>query len=191
MGWLALIGIIFGSAFGFAVPAVRRLFHLALWPISSSRALIYRCFAGFRIRRSRHFRSWSFRIPVLFLGYLCSSKSHSMVCLPRLYHISPLTCSTSRPTVIVGLFIQQAIAMFVLKSGAGFAIFKWIAILASDFLAQALPGAAFFFNQHVVDQHFFFVNTVSILQRTTRPSTVLNLCFDSSLRSSSSSHSYR
>lgn len=41
-----------------------------------------------------------------------------------------------RPTVVVGLFLQQAIAMFVLKSGAGFKIFSWIAILASDFLAQ-------------------------------------------------------
>ena len=39
--------------------------------------------------------------------------------------------------MLVGLFVQQAIAMFVLKSGAGFSIFKWIAFLASDFLAQA------------------------------------------------------
>lgn len=37
--------------------------------------------------------------------------------------------------------MQQAIALFVLKSGAGFAIFKWIATLASDFLAQGLVGA--------------------------------------------------
>lgn len=66
-----------------------------------------------------------------------------------------------RPTVIVGLFTQQAIAMFVLKSGAGFAIFKWIAILASDFLAQALEGAAFFFDADVITKHWFFVNTVS------------------------------
>lgn len=28
------------------------------------------------------------------------------------------------PTVIVGLFLQQAIALFVLKTGAGFSIFK-------------------------------------------------------------------
>lgn len=66
----------------------------------------------------------------------------------------------SRPTVIVGLFIQQAIAMFVLKSGAGFSIFKWIAYLASDFLAQAIPGAEFFFDATVISYHWFFVNTV-------------------------------
>ena len=64
------------------------------------------------------------------------------------------------PTVIVGLFIQQAIAMFVLKSGAGFSIFKWIAFLASDFLAQALQGGAFFFDQNTIGLHWFFVNTV-------------------------------
>lgn len=67
----------------------------------------------------------------------------------------------SRPTVIVGLFLQQAIAMFVLKSGAGFSIFKWIAFLASDFLEQALAGATFFFDVETVAKHWFFVNTVS------------------------------
>jgi concentrative nucleoside transporter, CNT family len=51
--------------------------------------------------------------------------------------------------------------MFVLKSGAGFSIFKWIAYLASDFLAQALQGAAFFFDQETVDKHWFFVNTLA------------------------------
>ena len=65
------------------------------------------------------------------------------------------------PTVIVGLFLQQAIALFVLKSGAGFSIFKWLATLASDFLNQALVGAAFFFDQDTVNKHWFFVNTLS------------------------------
>ena len=52
--------------------------------------------------------------------------------------------------------------MFVLKSGAGFSIFKWIALLASDFLEQALAGAIFFFDEDVVlNKHWFFVNTVS------------------------------
>ena len=53
--------------------------------------------------------------------------------------------------------------MFVLKSGAGFSIFKWIALLASDFLEQAQQGAAFFFSTDVVELHWFFVNTVRIL----------------------------
>ena len=66
----------------------------------------------------------------------------------------------NRPTVIVGLFIQQVIAMFVLKSGAGFSIFKWITFLASDFLAQGVNGAQFFFDPTVITYHWFFVNTV-------------------------------
>jgi CNT family concentrative nucleoside transporter len=64
-------------------------------------------------------------------------------------------------TVIVGLFFQQAIALFVLKSGAGFHMFKWLAALASDFLDQGLVGATFFFDQETVNtKHWFFVNTV-------------------------------
>ncbi len=68
----------------------------------------------------------------------------------------------SRPTVIVGLFLQQVIALFVLKSGAGFSIFKWIATLASDFLDQALAGAEFFFDADTISKHWFFVNTVCL-----------------------------
>jgi CNT family concentrative nucleoside transporter len=69
-----------------------------------------------------------------------------------------------RPTIIVGLFLQQAIALFVLKSSAGFSIFRWIAILASDFLAQANAGATFFFDAEVVNvNRWFFVNVVSLL----------------------------
>ncbi|KAH8109467.1 hypothetical protein DFH11DRAFT_1466632, partial [Phellopilus nigrolimitatus] len=51
------------------------------------------------------------------------------------------------PTVIVGLFIQQAIAFFVLKTGAGFSVFKWLAALTCDFLNQ---GAQFFFSADVI-----------------------------------------
>ena len=62
---------------------------------------------------------------------------------------------------MVGLFLQQAIALFVLKSGAGFHMFKWLSALASDFLAEGLVGAAFFFDQDTVNtKHWIFVNTV-------------------------------
>lgn len=67
-----------------------------------------------------------------------------------------------RPTVIIGLFLQQVIALFVLKSGAGFSIFKWIATLANDFLAQSEAGATFFFDQETFDKHWFFVGVVRI-----------------------------
>lgn len=62
--------------------------------------------------------------------------------------------------MIVGLIIQQAIALFVLKSGAGFSLFKYIAILAQDFLLQANVGAQFFFDADTIGKHWFFVNTV-------------------------------
>ena len=62
---------------------------------------------------------------------------------------------------MVGLFIQQAIALFVLKSGAGFHMFMWLATLASDFLNEGHVGAAFFFDQETVDtKHWLFVNLV-------------------------------
>jgi len=69
-----------------------------------------------------------------------------------------------RPTVIVGLFFQQAIALFVLKSDAGFQIFRWIAFLASDFLDQSKVGAIFFFDREsVVDKHWFFAGVLSAI----------------------------
>lgn len=52
--------------------------------------------------------------------------------------------------------------MFVLKSGAGFSIFKWIAFLASDFLNQSRAGAEFFFDADTVYKDWFFVNTVGL-----------------------------
>jgi concentrative nucleoside transporter, CNT family len=65
------------------------------------------------------------------------------------------------PTIIVGLFMQQVVALFVLKTGAGQAIFGWIANLASNFLAQGPAAAVFFFNADFVNQGFFFVNVLS------------------------------
>ena len=97
------------------------------------------------------------------------SKSDSML-PPRigLKYLGKLKCLLlqnklwfkTRPTIIVGLFLQQAIALFVLKTAAGFSIFKWIATLAGDFLSQALAGAVFFFDQDTINKGWFFVNTV-------------------------------
>ena len=62
--------------------------------------------------------------------------------------------------VIVGLFLQQAIALFVFKTRAGFSIFNWIATLAADILSESLAGAVFFFDQNTIKLHWFFLNTV-------------------------------
>jgi hypothetical protein len=42
------------------------------------------------------------------------------------------------------IVFQQVIALFLLKSGAGFHMFKWLATLASVFLDQGLCAAIFF-----------------------------------------------
>lgn len=59
--------------------------------------------------------------------------------------------------------MQQTIALFVLKSDAGFKIFTWIATLASDFLSQAYTAAVFFFDQETVDKHWFFINVLAAI----------------------------
>lgn len=79
-------------------------------------------------------------------------------------HCNLINCWLSgRPTVIVGLFLQQAIALFVLKTSAGFSIFTWIATLASDFLNQSKAGATFFFDAETISKGWFFVNTVKLM----------------------------
>jgi hypothetical protein len=88
---------------------------------------------------------------------------------------------------MVGLFFQQAIALFVLKSDAGFHMFKWLATLVSDFLDQSLVGATFFFDQDTVNKHWFFVNTVRRLYAPQGDDKRL-FCCHSFLLSFSSSH---
>lgn len=121
IGWLCLLGIVFGSAFGFKLENGSNYGDRA---ISVLGLFIFQC------------------------GFVISSKSRSTI---------------PWPTVIVGLFIQQAIALFVLKSGAGFSIFNWIATLAADFLNQSKAGAAFFFDADTVAKSWFFVNTLAAI----------------------------
>ncbi len=51
----------------------------------------------------------------------------------------------------------------MLKSDAGFKIFRWGATLAQDFLAESAPAAAFFFDQETIDKHWFFTNVLSAI----------------------------
>ncbi|KAF5370706.1 hypothetical protein D9758_002076 [Tetrapyrgos nigripes] len=121
IGWLCLLGIVFGSAFGFKLENGTTYGDRA---ISVAGLLIFQC------------------------GFYLSSKHRSQI---------------PWPTIIVGLFIQQVVALFVLKSGAGFSIFNWIATLASDFLAQADAGSGFFFDADTIAKHWFFVNTLGAI----------------------------
>ena len=71
-----------------------------------------------------------------------------------------------RPTVIVGLFLQQIIALFVLKTGAGFSLFNWLATLAADFLGQSHAGAVFFFDEAATQWFFVAVVRMPIFERS-------------------------
>lgn len=89
LGWLALLGLVFGSAYGFK--------------LESGTTYAQRT-------------QGVFGLFVFQLGFYIFSAHHKAI---------------QWRTVIVGLAFQQILAMFVLKSGAGFAIFNWIAQLAS------------------------------------------------------------
>ncbi|RDB25308.1 Solute carrier family 28 member 3 [Hypsizygus marmoreus] len=118
VGWLCLLGIVFGSAFGFPLEEGTGY---------GDRAISVLGLAVFQ-----------------FCFWLTSANRSEI----------------PWPTIIVGLFLQQAIALFVLKSGAGFSIFRWIATLAADFLGQADAGSGFFFDAETTAKHWFFVNTL-------------------------------
>ncbi|KAG7090879.1 hypothetical protein E1B28_009960 [Marasmius oreades] len=121
IGWLCLVAIVFGSAFGFKPPNGSTYVDRV---ISVSGLVLFQ------------------------LCFYAASKSHKDI---------------SWPTVVVGLFSQQAVALFVLKSNAGFSIFKWVADLAADFLSQANPAAQFFFDAETIGKHWFFVNTLAAI----------------------------
>ncbi|KAF8269239.1 Na+ dependent nucleoside transporter C-terminus-domain-containing protein [Lactarius quietus] len=119
MGWLSIVAVVLGSAFGFKLEEGTKYGDRAI----SVMGLV-----------------------VFQFGFWATSRNRSAI---------------QWRTVIIGLFIQQAIALFVLKSGAGFHTFKWLATLASDFLAQGLVGATFFFDADTVEnKHWFFVNVM-------------------------------
>ncbi|KAM0749765.1 hypothetical protein T439DRAFT_326647 [Meredithblackwellia eburnea MCA 4105] len=118
LGWLALLALVFGSAFGV--------------PLQEG--------SSYGTRAQSVFGLFVFQ----FCFWLSSAHRKSIR-----WH-----------TVIVGLIYQQAIALFVLKSGAGFAIFNWIATLAADFLAQAYPASVFFFGDNAVNTLHLFFTTV-------------------------------
>ncbi|POW01593.1 hypothetical protein PSTT_12391 [Puccinia striiformis] len=66
-------------------------------------------------------------------------------------------------TVVVGLILQQLLALVVLKSKAGYDFFNWIATAATDILDQGTKAGGFFFSPEVVQNHWFFVNTLAAI----------------------------
>lgn len=82
--------------------------------------------------------------------------------------------------MIVGLFVQQTVALFVLKTGAGYSLFRYIADLAYDFLTQAYVGAEFFFDAETIAKNWFFVNTVRQQLKLYLSSSLTGYSFQSS-----------
>ncbi|KAK7471168.1 hypothetical protein VKT23_002579 [Stygiomarasmius scandens] len=65
------------------------------------------------------------------------------------------------PTVIVGLLLQQIIALFVFKTKAGFDIFHFVITAVVDFFASTAAAQVFMFDQETVDKHWFIVNVTA------------------------------
>jgi len=129
----ALLAIVLGSVFGFPIEevSISRFLH-------SYRLLIF-SFQGTNTTLGD--RAISVLDLFVFQSYFwVTSKSRSL---------------TPWPTVIISLFFQQAIALFVLKSDAGFKIFQWVANLAKDFPEQAVPAAGFFFDTETTAKHWY------------------------------------
>lgn len=63
-------------------------------------------------------------------------------------------------TVTVGMLVQFIIALFVLRSQAGFDIFNFISGLALDLLGFAADGTSFLTAPSVPDLHWFLVSVI-------------------------------
>ncbi|KAL8769188.1 MAG: hypothetical protein Q9209_004822 [Squamulea sp. 1 TL-2023] len=63
-------------------------------------------------------------------------------------------------TVIVGMFVQFIVALFVLRSGAGYSIFSFISELARNLLGFANEGTSFLTNPSVPKLGWFLVGVL-------------------------------
>lgn len=112
-------------------------------------------------------------VAVIFIGAFASPESQDntrdnrAVSLFGLVVIIFVMWATSRNrkavkwhTVIVGMFIQFIIALFVLRSGAGFDIFAFISELARDLLGFADQGTAFLTATTVPQLGWFLVSVL-------------------------------
>ncbi|SPO06427.1 related to sodium/nucleoside cotransporter 1 [Cephalotrichum gorgonifer] len=63
-------------------------------------------------------------------------------------------------TVIGGMLAQYIIALFVLRTGVGYDIFKFIADRAADLLSFARKGTEFLTTEEIANQQFFFFSVI-------------------------------
>ncbi|ESK93550.1 h+ nucleoside cotransporter [Moniliophthora roreri MCA 2997] len=62
------------------------------------------------------------------------------------------------PTVIVGLLLQQIVALFVLKTDVGFSIFDWIITLVRTFLNFTSAGIVFILSEEMANENWFILH---------------------------------
>ncbi|KAF8574564.1 hypothetical protein K439DRAFT_1642109 [Ramaria rubella] len=58
----------------------------------------------------------------------------------------------------LSIILQQALALFVLKSSAGFSIFTWFSTAVADFQSGAIQATAFIFDAETATKGWFFVS---------------------------------
>lgn len=63
-------------------------------------------------------------------------------------------------TIVWGMFLQFAIALFVLRTKAGYDFFTWISFLARKLLSFSGDGAAFLTSQSFVGEGWFIITTL-------------------------------
>ncbi|KDN41420.1 hypothetical protein K437DRAFT_258263 [Tilletiaria anomala UBC 951] len=79
-----------------------------------------------------------------------------------LFAISSNHRAVQARTTILGLGLQMILGLLVYKTGAGYSLFNWISAAATDLLEQGQSGgAAFFWSPAFLENHYFFVNTLS------------------------------
>ena len=62
----------------------------------------------------------------------------------------------------MSIVLQQALALFVLKTTPGFAIFAWISTAVADLESVAIAAAAFVFDADTVGKGWFFISGVRL-----------------------------
>ncbi|KAI5990338.1 Na+ dependent nucleoside transporter C-terminus-domain-containing protein [Pisolithus marmoratus] len=125
-------------------------------------------------RKLRLAIGWSCLIAIIFSSAFGSPLSHDNDYRHRaisvlgffVFQCGFYLSSTNRlaiywPTVIIGLFIQQAVALFVLRTSVGVSLFRYIESLVVGLLSHASAGATFFFDAATVAKHWFFINAFS------------------------------
>lgn len=86
-----------------------------------------------------------FGLAVFIFGFWATSRSRSAI---------------NWHTVIVGMLMQFIIALFVLRTGAGYDIFSFISELARDLLGFAKLGVAFLTTDDIAANTFFFFSVL-------------------------------